>query len=103
MALLSTITAGARQGPKTAINNKDLYRSAEVEKMLSPGASAENGKEETVYETGDSGSSSVVRRCVSICLGAGLEAPGRASSRILLKVRIFPSYSYSIHRETGHP
>ncbi|MGW8320194.1 MAG: hypothetical protein ACWGSD_01440 [Thermodesulfobacteriota bacterium] len=52
MAILSTITAG---GPartyKTARDYKDLYRSAEVKKTLSPGASTEKGKEEIVYET----------------------------------------------------
>jgi len=42
---------------KTAINNKDLYKSAEVKKVLSPGASTKKGKEEIVYETHDTGSS----------------------------------------------
>jgi len=66
MVILSTITAGdPARTYKTARDNKDLYRSAEVKRTLSPGASTERGKEKTVYGTCDSGSSSAVPRLTS--------------------------------------
>jgi hypothetical protein len=88
MVMLPTITAGRpARTYKTARDNKDLYRSAEVEKMLSPGASREKGKEEIVYGTCDSGSSKALFPSHS----TGLEAGSRASSRFPVKARILPS------------